>query len=289
MSETNINEEKEKLQKVINYKKDSLKALRKVLRDSSNIPEIYFKFRWDDYQKDHDQKKIINDISVQQSRESAKAICLQYALNISEVYTQGRSLLIIGRRSSGKTVLATLILRQSIAEIYESVYFTPFTQLAIEANTANLSEEREEFEEKYISPSFLLIDEMDDMDVTIKMKNYIGHVLIERQKLKRPTIVTSKISLKRIKTLYGNLVYSALTDNNYFLPEIVIETGDDGDLLSLSLQPGTLYNIKTLGEELKSFRSAQKIQKTNNKRMNDSLISAEDIIRILKMSMVNNE
>ena len=229
---------KKKAERSIDFINKERKRIRDYRISNSNIPVQYFGFSWSDYKLDHDFSKVIRSKPIIESRKVAKVVCASYAKDLELACKSGKSIILIGKRSSGKTVLATLILRTAIDKLLGSVYYVPFSRFAMESNTANLDDERESFESRYIDPQFLCIDEVDEMDSNAKIRNYFGTILIERQKENKSTIITSKISLRVIKDIYGNLVHSALTNSEFFFNPVDIKTEDADAKDTVWVQPG---------------------------------------------------
>jgi DNA replication protein DnaC len=272
----------EEIKLLLEHKKKENKALIVSLSKNSNIPENYFKFTWNDYQKDYDFSKKITDKEVSSSREKAKHLAVIYATKINSFFEKGISLFFVGKRGSGKTVLATLLLREAINQLKESVYYCSFIELMIEANTANLEHEREEFESKYLRPSFLLIDEMGEIETNHKMNNYLNLILIKRQQEKKPTFITSKLTLEEIKSRFGTSVYLAISNNNCFLPEIIIKT-DPKDFIE-NIGKKDKFLVSELKKQIEeAYKIKQKEQKKNN-IINPEILNYDDIIRILSSS-----
>jgi len=250
----------------------------------SGIPEQYFDFKWSDYKTDMDFSRFISDEDIISSRSLAKSICASYAKDIEIASKSGRSLLIIGKRSSGKSVLATLILRTAIESLIGSVFYVPFARFAMEANTASLNTEREIFEEKYIEPLFLCIDEVDDMDSTSKIKNYFGNILIQRQDERKPTIITSKISLLKIKEIYGSLVYSSITNEQFFLNPITIKTEELDNSETVWIDSGRRYSIDTIIRALQEIKNINEKKRKTDGRINVDLIFSDKLQEIILSS-----
>lgn len=248
--------------------------LRDLRKDNSNIPELYFEYSWSSYQPDHDFYKKIEKKNVVESRVKAKEICASYAKSLKIVSSTGKSLFIFGKRSSGKTVLATLILRRAIEVLFESVHYVSFSRFAMEANTANLDDERELFFSRYVDPQFLCIDEVDEIDSNPKIRNYFGAVLTDRQSQKKPTIITSKLPLSKIKEIYGGLVYSAITNQEYFLPPVIIETDEGIYEDTVYIQKNRTYTVSTLIKALQEHKDSKE-RKKDKKKFADIILADE--------------
>lgn len=275
---------KKTAERSVEFLRKERKRIRDYRIENSNIPEQYFGFSWSDYKSDHDFSKEIKSDTVKSSREAAKIICASYARDLEIASKTGKSLFLIGKRTSGKTVLATLILRTAIDRLLQSVYYVPFSTFAMEANTANLDEEREVFEDKYIDPQFLCIDEIEEMDSNPKIRNYFGTILIQRQKEHKPTIITSKISLQKIREIYGNLVFSALTNSEFFFNPIAIETEDVDAEDTVWIKAGRRYSITMIIDELQKLKEIKTKNKKTKKEINPDYVFSDELERIIVQS-----
>jgi DNA replication protein DnaC len=247
---------------------EARRLTRKKLLGESNIPKQYLSAKWQEYRPDWNGSTI-HDESIINSRREAKKNCLNYVGNFKKTKEDGgNSILIVGERTSGKTVLATLILREAIKYFNERVLFVSFPQFVVEANTANLGPERERLESKYIRPYFLCIDEITSIDRNPKVRTYFSHILVERHGLKKPTILTSKINIEQIRKSFGNVIYDILT-NQYNFGKIFIKTSDKDfvDLYDLFSDDKAKFSCKRLIDLV-----------TNKRSSGDGVVLSDDVI-----------
>jgi DNA replication protein DnaC len=83
---------------------------KKHWRKHSNIPQEYWEYKWfkkNDLDKHYDPKFNIDKLAVGQktikTRENARNVALSYVKNLKENLKKGKSLYIVGGKSSGKT------------------------------------------------------------------------------------------------------------------------------------------------------------------------------------------
>jgi len=201
------------------FKKNQENEIKKSLLNISGIPKQYLNFNWKSYDPENDSRNIINDKKVIESRKKAKEAALKYVLNIKENLANGKNLLFLGPKTSGKTVLATLILREIISKELCEVRYTRFVNL-VSSQFNNLykitPDELKNLYDYYTEPDVLCIDEIEEIYVRDYVQNCIHEILIDRLNQKKPTIITSRISLGKIKKTCGNGFYDIINDNQIF-------------------------------------------------------------------------
>lgn len=198
-------------------------------RENSNIPAEYWQYKWKDYKFDINFSKtsIVNS-AVVQSRKAAWEKSIEYAKNIVENHNRGRSLFYTGRGSSGKTVLATLILREAIEKMMVSVLHVPFSRLVVDFHTMYKREEISDSIESYLDPHFLCIDEVDvDRNMADKFKNIFDHILTSRRYEKKPTIITSKVGIDKIGDVCGDAIRRLIEDSGVYEIINIYSEGED--------------------------------------------------------------
>ena len=261
------------------------KSERDYYRNSSNIPKEYLDYKWvkDEHNsKFYDPKftastdiSVVNTATIE-SRTRARDEALKYASNIKENYKNGVSLLFIGGQRSGKTVLATLILREAINKLVGSVYFVPFIQLIVESNVY-FKADIEEYTAQYIDPDILCIDDIDSLrETSNKFKEYFDYILTSRRLARKPTIITSRIPVSKMRSMIGDGVYALLNDRSLYSHINIISRDldfEDVDILSMDFD----FELNGLVEKLKEH-----YRKSSNK----SVISSVDIHDILKECIV---
>lgn len=138
---------------------------------------------------------------------------LDYARQIDAYAKRGIGLVFYGDRGTGKSLLASLLIKRLISEGHAG-YFATFQEL-LDLFTSTWSDDQEKrwFERRIISAEILVIDDM--------AREYAGrlgvagplvdHVLRTRVAHQRPTIITTNKTLDELGELYSLNALSLLT------------------------------------------------------------------------------
>ena len=163
------------------------------------------------------------------------------------MHETGASLFIYGKRGSGKSVLGTLILRDAIDTLKESVLYVPFQCINMEASTSNFVEHREKIEATYCDPEFLMIDEIEGChQITPKTRDYFSNILTLRNTYHKPTIVTSRIGLNKVREELGYAVFNAITQKDNYLAPICIKMESS----EIFFSKDEIYDIEVLRKNI---------------------------------------
>lgn len=263
------------------------KAERDFYRKGSNIPKEYWDYKWVESEpgvKFYDPKFVaktdipVVDAAVIESRTRARDEAFKYASKIKENCQSGSSLLFVGGQRSGKTVLATLILREGINKLIGSVYFVPFIQLVVEANVY-LKSDIEEYTAQYIDPDVLCVDDIDSSRKTSdKFKEYFDYILTSRRLARKPTIITSRLPVSKIRSMIGDGVYTLLNDKSIYKHINILSREmdyEDVDILSMNFSFDSVKLIERIRDNSK--------KKASKKPM----MSSQEIHDILKECIVS--
>ena len=223
--------------------------------EKSNIPEEYKKFRWKNYQVDADlQKTGLVTPAVIRTRQEALFRTHAFAKNITENVEKGRSLLYIGGKSTGKTMLGCLVLREIINKLAEEVLFVSYPDILGECSK---DYENEGIVEFYSEPKVLLIDEVEEINTTEWFRRDISQILTRRRFHHRMTIITSKMDLDQIQKYWGKPAANILEDRNYFDKEILIASS--GFSMGSALWRGNFsWDYSSLMKRLRSLKLSGK-------------------------------
>lgn len=262
--------------------KNELNKALSALVSMSDIPPEYMKFKFTDYKLDLVSRKVNDKKTIEsiiQSRKNALNFVAEYVRNIKSNVETGRSVLLVGKATSGKTLLATLILKAAIAKTFHAKYVR-FLRLITEANTSNLNDERVEFENRYISPTVLCIDEIEESELNEKQKNYISHILSERRLNRRPTILTSKITQEEIRYVCGKNFHNAVDDRViYYKPVNILTASVDSDIATEDWLTSThKYNAARLVDSIKVFAQGKYGKK-------NAYVNGYDLIKLLRQAI----
>lgn len=213
--------------------RDFNEVRKEYYRENSCIPREYWDYKWTNYKFDANFSKarIVND-AVVQSRKAAWKKSINYAENIKNNLENGKSILFVGKGSSGKTVLATLILREAIEKLIVSALYVPFSRLVIDFHTMYKREEISDSSEIYITPQFLCIDEVDsDRNMGDRFKNIFDNILMTRRYEKKPTIITSKVGISEIGKMCGDTIKRLIDESGIY--EIINIYSEDDETIKI--------------------------------------------------------
>jgi len=286
-------EETNKSKDIEKFKKQQLYKQKINLYKKSDIPEKYFRFKWEDYKPSHNSRTSIVSKEAIESRLLAKKSAIVYVNNINKNINTGKSIVFFGPKSSGKTVLATLILREGIEKYALNVRYVRFLSLVsyeFENKYMLSQEELKSIYDYYIDPDILCIDEIENISVKEWVKSSIYEILVERFNQRKPTIITSKIDFQLIKKVCGDGFYNILNDNQMF--EACYIDSDGISLSDTDIEKETFYNLKIIIDGLQELYSKEKkeIKKSKTMYNKEPIIKGERIIQeIVKGKIFKNK
>jgi len=179
----------------------------------SDIPIDY----WDKSFKNFDSNKIL------------KSKIKPYISDIDSFYDDGTSILMVGTLGTGKTYMASSMLKMAITKGYSSKYINMVD--IISSIISNNSVNSGEFIEKIINYDFLVIDEIDARWIFPSEKSeqifgcYMEHILRSRFQNKMPTILCSN-TLEISKIFSGDFSKSFKSLINHYVDTIVVAGKD---------------------------------------------------------------
>ena len=148
-----------------------------------------------------------------------------YVRGHEDYIDQGLGLLFTGKRGIGKTMLATLVLKELIRAGYPC-YFSTYP-VAMEMHSAGRRgrNEKRRFEEKFLNTRVLLLDDIGrEAKSSNKMQeSTFEHILRHRVQFCRPTIVTTSLSYEDLEEGYGASAVSLLSEQS----RVMDMTGDN--------------------------------------------------------------
>ena len=214
---------KETAEAVLEYKKVLLERYieeQKYLLKESNLPEDLIMYDWKDYkfddneQVDDEGNKVDLSDDVIASRREVWRACGNYCLNLQKMNDEEdkeypfASMLLIGTKGSGKSVLGSLILREAMKRLREKVFYVPFGTLSVELAMGSWDKHIEFFEKTYCSPKVLMIDEIcEGYYIGNRARDNLNYILTRRANSGYPTIITSKTSYESLYHVTGIPAY----------------------------------------------------------------------------------
>lgn len=175
----------------------------------SGVGVTYQRLDWEDYEGDPGIVEQIN----------------KYLEGHENFVGRGIGLLLTGQYGVGKTLLATLLLKELIKMGYRCMA-TTFSE-TVEAFTAGWKsvDDQRYFREKFVNSDVLLLD---DLGREFKSKNALNettfdNLLRSRVQGGRPTLITTNMSMGQLQDGYGGAVMSLLREVclEYSFPEEV--------------------------------------------------------------------
>lgn len=176
---------------------------------NAGIGVTYQRLHWSDFNGD---PKILDQIA-------------KYVLAPDKYITRGVGLILVGDFGTGKTMLATLALKEFVKKGY-TCYSTTFANM-VDMLTASWydQEERLFFRRKVLNSEVLLLD---DLGKELKRKNSLSettfdNILRTRMQAGRPTFITTNMNRDELEEGYGAAVLSLLVEGSI----LYVLEGDD--------------------------------------------------------------
>jgi DNA replication protein DnaC len=164
---------------------------------------LYQRLDWDDYTGDPEVVKTLQ----------------AYVLRHDDYVDQGLGLLFTGARGIGKTMLATLVLKECIRAGYRCYYATYSS--AMEMYTAGWRDrdQKRRFDELFLHKKVLLLDDIgrEAKSGNNMQESTFEHILRYRVQSCRPTILTTNLDFGDLKESYGDAVMSLLSEQSMVL------------------------------------------------------------------------
>jgi len=168
---------------------------------NAGIGALYQRLDWSDYNFPNEE---LDDLVT------------SYIANAKQMVARGIGLILMGDIGTGKTLLATLMLKELLKAEY-SVFSTTFAGM-IDMFTAgwNSNDEKEFFLERVKKSDILLID---DIGKEYKTKNGLGSstfdaVLRSRVQEGKPTFITTNLTVDDMEEGYGSAILSLLAETS---------------------------------------------------------------------------
>jgi DNA replication protein DnaC len=167
---------------------------------SAGIGLLYQRLDWDDYTGDPE----------------AVSSLQAYVRNHYDYVDQGLGLLFTGARGVGKTMLATLVLKEFMRAGYSC--FSATYSSAMEMYTAGWRDrdDKRRFDDRFLHTKVLLLDDMgrEAKSSNNMQETTFEHIVRNRVQACRPTILTTNLNYGDLEESYGEAVMSLLTEQS---------------------------------------------------------------------------
>jgi len=253
------NEKEEIIQRHI----ERIKRQKKEKIENSCIPDVYLHYTWRDYKTDSDTRETSLPEQIIKSRKEARDNCVAYCLSLKKmidpsVERKNISFIIMGKSGSGKSVLGTLILREVVNILNESILYVNFNSMVIDCFSANFQEHIDKLLEKYIEPEFLMIDEVEHgHKINEKTQSLFSIVLARRAEEGKGTIITASVDqIFDIKKILGHSAFRVIQRNDAYKKPIYILTKEENVSLDI-FNETTKFDISVVKNRLEQFIEKQ--------------------------------
>lgn len=138
-----------------------------------------------------------------------------YAERFDDHYSVGRSLVLVGKTGTGKTMLACIV-AETAAIMHRKTcrYATAYKIVRdIKSTYSNKDKDEDTVIRGYVSPDLLVVDEVGVQFGTDTEKMLLFEVLNGRYEQIKPTIVVSNLSQEEMSGYVGDRVMDRLKDN----------------------------------------------------------------------------
>lgn len=144
------------------------------------------------------------------------SVCRAYGENFPEHFTEGRGLVLMGNKGTGKTHLAAAIAHTVIHTHGMSAVYTLATRMfrRLKDTFGSKDETESEVLRAYVSPDLLIIDEIGMGYCSPTELGFLFEVVNERYEHRRPTLIITNISdPAELETWVGERTMDRLREN----------------------------------------------------------------------------
>ena len=127
-----------------------------------------------------------------------------------------KNLLFLGNVGSGKTFLTNCIAKALLDRGFSVVYFSAFRLFSMLSDNIfrqTDQDEKDSFFSNIYDSDLLIIDDLGTENVNSFVMNQLFNILNERQLRRNPTLISSNLSLKKIKDIYSERSLSRIIGN----------------------------------------------------------------------------
>lgn len=131
---------------------------------------------------------------------------LEYRDNIATAIDRGRGMILTGKSGSGKTMIATLLLKAALAKGYDGHFIGVIDFIQAYAGGWGNKEKDQWFNQRIKGVDLLVIDDLGVLGETNLAERALNEVIRHRLSSLKPTIFTSEMGIDRLRTKYEGIV-----------------------------------------------------------------------------------
>ena len=190
------------------------KAAVDLLYTQSNMREILQKENFSHFSFDYYSDTIRDEITGLTARQSAHDAVMQARQFIDSFGKEFRNLFLHGNTGVGKTFLTNCIAKELIDRAHCVIYFSAFDLFhALAQNTFQRDSGSEDIQEDILTCDLLIIDDLGTELTNSFVTTALFQCINERILRKKPTIISTNLSLDQFKELYSERIFSRITSN----------------------------------------------------------------------------
>lgn len=217
------------------------KAIVDLLYMQSNLQEILVQENFSTFCTDYYSSNYIDPLTGRSSKESmqtALRVCRQFADTFSEKFC---NILLYGDTGVGKTFLTHCIAKELMDKSYSVIYFSSVQLFDCLAKSAfGKKEETEDDVLEHVYGCDLLI--IDDLGTELSNSFTVSQLFVclnERILRKKPTVISTNLTLDDINSVYSERIFSRIS-SNYMMLRL---TGDDIRIQKKLLNLGGMNDV----------------------------------------------
>ena len=190
------------------------KAAVDLLYTQSNMREILQKENFSHFSFDYYSDTIRDEITGLTSRQAAHDAVMKARQFIDSFGKEFHNLFLHGNTGVGKTFLTNCIAKELIDRAHCVIYFSAFDLFhALAQNTFQRDASTEDIQEDILTCDLLIIDDLGTELTNSFVTTALFQCINERILRKKPTIISTNLSLDQFKDLYSERIYSRITSN----------------------------------------------------------------------------
>jgi len=190
------------------------KAAVDLLYTQSNMREILEKENFSHFSFDYYSDTIRDEITGLTAREAAHDAVIKARQFIDSFGKEFKNLFLHGNTGVGKSFLTNCIAKELIDRAHCVIYFSAFDLFhALAQNTFQKDHSSEDIQNDILTCDLLIIDDLGTELTNSFVTTALFQCINERILRKKPTIISTNLSLDQFKDLYSERIFSRITSN----------------------------------------------------------------------------